>query len=102
MDDPIGSHPTRGEQLDILASIVADNAAPEDRILDFGCGTGYVAKLIFDSAVISASPVWTLNRNRWRPPLQNLAPHGDRFDGLLAIWKRSTRSVFQMGRIALR
>ena len=43
MDDPIGSHPTRGEQLDILASIVADNAAPEDRILDFGCGTGSVS-----------------------------------------------------------
>lgn len=48
MDDPIGSHPTRAEQLDILATMIADQAIPNDRVLDLGCGTGYVASLIFD------------------------------------------------------
>jgi SAM-dependent methyltransferase len=48
MDDPIRSHPTRAEQLDILATLVADQATAGDRVLDLGCGTGYVAKLILD------------------------------------------------------
>ena len=48
MDDPIGSHPTRAEQLDILTTMIADQAIPNDRVLDLGCGTGYVASLIFD------------------------------------------------------
>lgn len=48
MDDPIGSHPTRAEQLDILATMITDQAKPNDRVLDLGCGTGYVASLIFD------------------------------------------------------
>lgn len=81
MDDPIGSHPTRGEQLDILASIVADNAAPEDRILDFGCGTGYVAKLIFDKRSDLRFTGVDLKPESLEAAVQNLAPHGDRFDG---------------------
>lgn len=48
MEDPIGSHPTRAEQLDILANVIADNAGQGDRVLDLGCGTGYGAKLILD------------------------------------------------------
>lgn len=48
MDDPIQRHPTRSEQLDILAALVAAQARPRDRVLDLGCGTGFVAKLIFD------------------------------------------------------
>ena len=48
MEDPIGSHPTRAEQLDILATVIADSAVAGDRILDFGCGTGYVLKFILD------------------------------------------------------
>ena len=48
MDDPIGSHPTRAEQLDILATMITDQAKPNDRVLDLGCGTGYVVSLILN------------------------------------------------------
>ncbi|MEE2933647.1 MAG: class I SAM-dependent methyltransferase [Pseudomonadota bacterium] len=48
MDDPIGSHPTREEQLDILATMITDQAKPNDHVLDLGCGTGYVASLILN------------------------------------------------------
>jgi cyclopropane fatty-acyl-phospholipid synthase-like methyltransferase len=47
MDDPVQRHPTRAEQLDILATVVADNYAAGDRLLDLGVGVGYVAHLIF-------------------------------------------------------
>ena len=50
MEDPIQRHPTRAEQLDILASLVASRVASrvEDGapVLDLGFGTGYVAHLI--------------------------------------------------------
>ena len=48
MDDPIQRHPTRAEQLDILAAIVADQTQAGDRVLDLGMGTGYVAHLILN------------------------------------------------------
>ena len=41
-------HPTRGEQLDILTSVIADNYEPGKLILDIGCGSGQVEKLIFE------------------------------------------------------
>ncbi|MDA0703680.1 MAG: class I SAM-dependent methyltransferase [Proteobacteria bacterium] len=47
-EDPIRSHPTRAEQLDILSDLVADRAGEGDRVLDLGIGTGYVARLILD------------------------------------------------------
>lgn len=48
--DPIRGHPTRAEQLDILASLVGDVAAPGDALIDLGIGAGYVAGLVLDKA----------------------------------------------------
>ncbi len=48
MDDPIRRHPTRAEQLDILATLIADHAGPGDHLLDLGCGVGYVGELILN------------------------------------------------------
>ena len=81
MEDPICSHPTRAEQLDILASIVADHAAPEDQILDFGCGTGYVAKLIFEKRSDLRFVGVDLKPESLEAAIKNLSPYGDRFDG---------------------
>ena len=47
MEDPIGGHPTRAQQLDVLVSIIEATAEPGDVILDLGCGTGYLAHLLF-------------------------------------------------------
>lgn len=46
MRDPILRHPTRAEQLDILATLVAETVPPDGLVLDLGCGTGYVAQLV--------------------------------------------------------
>ena len=48
MDDPIGGHPTRAEQLDLMVSVIAATAAPNDLIVDLGCGTGYLCHLLFE------------------------------------------------------
>jgi predicted O-methyltransferase YrrM len=46
MEDPIKRHPTRTEQLDILASLVAEHVKDGESALDLGFGVGYVAHLI--------------------------------------------------------
>jgi len=46
MQDPVERHPTRAEQLDILATLVADAAGPAAAVLDLGCGKGYVLHLL--------------------------------------------------------
>jgi len=46
MDDPIQRHPTRAEQLDILASLVAKTVKKGEKIVDLGFGNGYVAYLL--------------------------------------------------------
>ena len=46
MQDPIQRHPTRAEQLDLLTTLVADRCADlghSAKVLDIGCGIGYVA-----------------------------------------------------------
>lgn len=46
MEDPIRRHPTRAEQLDILAAVSSDLCGPGDAVLDLGCGTGYFGHLL--------------------------------------------------------
>lgn len=46
MQDPVQRHPTRAEQLDILASLICEHTREGDAVLDLGCGAGYVAHLL--------------------------------------------------------
>ena len=48
MDDPVQRHPTRAEQLDILATLIADTVPAGNAVLELGCGVGYVAHLILE------------------------------------------------------
>lgn len=81
LKDPIRSHPTRGEQLDILATVIADRAVTDDRILDFGCGTGYVAKLILAKRADVSITGIDLKPDSLAEARRNLMPYEDRFDG---------------------
>ena len=48
MQDPVQRHPTRAEQLDILTDIIAATVPKGGRVLDLGCGTGYLGHLLRD------------------------------------------------------
>ncbi len=50
MDDPVQRHPTRGEQLDILATLITETVRDGEAVLELGCGVGYVAHLILEKA----------------------------------------------------
>ncbi len=49
MDDPIRSHPTRGEQLDILVACANRVLGAGEVLIDLGCGTGYLAHLLLQA-----------------------------------------------------
>jgi len=75
-------HPTRGEQLDILTSVIADNYETGKFILDIGCGSGQVEKLIFDKSanakivgIDSSAPMLEIAKKR-------LANFGQNFQSL--------------------
>jgi tRNA (cmo5U34)-methyltransferase len=76
------ANPMREEQVDILASIVADHYQPGDLILDLGCGSGQVADLILKRSpearivgVDASAPMLAMAAER-------LSPHGDRFQAI--------------------
>jgi cyclopropane fatty-acyl-phospholipid synthase-like methyltransferase len=75
MDDPIQRHPTRPEQLDILATLIAETTAPHDPVLDLGCGTGYLQHLL-------ASKRRDLNVTGVDMNEVSLAAAAERFDGV--------------------
>jgi ubiquinone/menaquinone biosynthesis C-methylase UbiE len=75
-------HPTRGEQLDILTSVIADSYEPGKYILDIGCGSGQVEELILKKnpqtkivGVDSAAAMLVLAKKR-------LTAYGDHFQSL--------------------
>jgi SAM-dependent methyltransferase len=45
--DPLSSNPQRGEQLDLLLSLITDHYLSGTTILDVGCGSGLVEEKLF-------------------------------------------------------
>ena len=78
MEDPIGGHPTRAEQLDILATVIADNTDAGDHVLDLGCGTGYGARLILDQKPDLRFTGVDRKRESLDEAAANLTDHGGR------------------------
>jgi len=72
MEDPIKRHPTRTEQLDILASLVAEHVKDGESALDLGFGVGYVG--IFFPAKSRNLPFAGVDGrpNLWMKRAQNL------------------------------
>src|SRR5207302_11006797 len=45
--DPLSGNPLRGEQVDLLLSLIADHFTPGSTILDIGSGSGLVEEQLF-------------------------------------------------------
>lgn len=76
MEDPIQRHPTRAEQLDILATLVAEHTEDGDRVMDVGCGTGYVADLVLSRRPALRFVGVDLKAEALQSARANLAAHG--------------------------
>ena len=87
MEDPIQRHPTRIEQLDILAEAMADavRALPEGpgRILDLGCGTGYFPYRLSQKVTGMAYTAVDLSQDSLSAAQENLAGSGLEFRGVV-------------------
>ncbi len=82
MDDPVKRHPTRAEQLDILSSLVAARTKHGDRVLDLGCGIGYVAHLILEKRPGLSIVGIDRNPDALAQAHQNLAGYAGEFTGV--------------------
>lgn len=82
MDDPVQRHPTRAEQLDILASIIAETVRPDGTVLEFGCGVGYVAHLILEKQPALSIVGVDRNAGALEQARENLAGYQDAFTGM--------------------
>jgi tRNA (cmo5U34)-methyltransferase len=82
VDDPVQRHPTRAEQLDILASIIAETVRPDGTVLEFGCGVGYVAHLILKKQPALSIMGVDRNAGALEQARGNLAGYQDAFTGM--------------------
>tara|TARA_A100001037_G_scaffold300033_1_gene326775 strand:- start:620 stop:1297 length:678 start_codon:yes stop_codon:yes gene_type:complete len=82
LDDPIQRHPTRSEQLDILVTLLAEQTGPGDRVLDLGCGTGYVAQMLLARTPDIRLTGIDVSADALAQVPGNLGPHAARFDGI--------------------
>ncbi len=82
MDDPVQRHPTRAEQLDILATLVADAVPDGGAVLDLGCGVGYVAHLILKKREAISIVGVDRNADALRKAEENLASYSGEFSGI--------------------
>jgi tRNA (cmo5U34)-methyltransferase len=82
VDDPVQRHPTRAEQLDILATLVSEAVPDNGSVLDLGCGAGYVAHLILEKhdhiTIVGADR----NAEALRKAEENLASYTSEFTGI--------------------
>ncbi len=79
MDDPVKRHPTRTEQLDILATLVSETVQGDGTILDLGCGVGYVAHLILEKRDNLSIIGVDRNANALQQARENLAGYKSQF-----------------------
>ena len=76
--DPLSGNPLRGEQVDLLLSLIADHYIPGSTILDIGSGSGLVEEQLFkrlpDALVGNAAAALAFGGDH----LDDLAAAGDK------------------------